>query len=154
MLYNDLDLSYLNEETLSIFLDEINEDPILRHDLFLAMNYSYKKMNPEDRFSKSLLYAMHKHFLQAKAILLLMKHRKDLFKIESSEFNSIKSTLTNLIFTINPILEKQIQNIKDFRNEDFLYYFFEGYNLELNVDECFIEVIAKLKDEGVDLSEF
>lgn len=61
MLYNDLDLSYLNEETLSIFLDEINEDPILRHDLFLAMNYSYKKMNPEDRFSKSLLYVTVKN---------------------------------------------------------------------------------------------
>ena len=64
-----------------------------------------------------------------------MKENKGLFKIGASEMESIKSNLNNIIVKANPILQNQVRNIKDLRNEEFLHYIFMDYESNEDINK-------------------
>ena len=141
MIYDDLTLSKLPEEPFTELLNDINENPtdyIKAHiEILKIMDLGNEVIDklpefilPKPVFSFILLY----HF-EAKGVLSAMKENKGLFKIGASEMESIKSNLNNIIVKANPILQNQVRNIKDLRNEEFLHYIFMDYESNEDINK-------------------
>ena len=141
MIYDDLTLSKLPEEPFTEVLNDINENPtdyIKAHiEILKIMDLGKEVIDklpefilPKPVFSFILLY----HF-EAKGVLSAMKENKGLFKIGASEMESIKSNLNNIIVKANPILQNQVRNIKNLRNEEFLHYIFMDYESNEDINK-------------------
>ena len=124
-IFENLTIEDVNEEVVAEIISDLNNDSASLNFMFLSLLEVLEKAlnglteNEVVIANSNVEYILAMEF-SAKAVQLVMKHKKDLIKVEPTVIESIKLNTSSIINAVENISKLQAERLKGLEPEELL----------------------------------
>ena len=124
-IFENLTIEDVNEEVVAEIISDLNNDSASLNFMFLSLLEVLEKAlnglteNEVVIANSDIEYILAMEF-SAKAVQLVMKHKKDLIKVEPTVIESIKLNTSSIINAVENISKLQAERLKGLEPEELL----------------------------------
>lgn len=125
IIFENLTIEDVNEEVVAEIISDLNNDSATLNSMFLSLLEVLEKAlnglteNEVVIANSNVEYILAMEF-SAKAVQLVMKHKKDLIKVEPTVIESIKLNTSSIINAVENISKLQAERLKGLEPEELL----------------------------------
>lgn len=125
IIFENLTIEDVNEEVVAEIISDLNNDSASLNFMFLSLLEVLEKAlnglteNEVVIANSNVEYILAMEF-SAKAVQLVMKHKKDLIKVEPTVIESIKLNTSSIINAVENISKLQAERLKGLEPEELL----------------------------------
>ena len=125
IIFENLTIEDVNEEVVAEIISDLNNDSASLNFMFLSLLEVLEKAlnglteNEVVIANSNVEYILAMEF-SAKAVQLVMKHKKDLIKVEPTVIESIKLNTSSVINAVENISKLQAERLKGLEPEELL----------------------------------
>lgn len=124
-IFENFTIEDVNEEVVAEIVNDLNKDSATLNSMFLSTLEVLEKTLTALKENELVIANSHIEYIlamefSAKAVQLIIEHKKDLIKIEPTKLEAIKLNTSSIINAIENISEIQTKRLKSLEPEELL----------------------------------
>lgn len=125
IIFENFTIEDVNEEVVAEIIKDLNNDSATLDSMFLSLLGVLEKALTGLKENEVVIANSHVEYIlamefSAKAVQLVMKHKKHLIKLEPTVAESIKLNTSSIINAVNSITKIQAERLKGLEPEELL----------------------------------
>ena len=124
-IFENFTIEDVNEDVVAEIVNDLNKDSATLNSMFLSMLEVLEETLTELKENELVIANSHIEYIlamefSAKAVQLIIEHKKDLIKLEPTKIEAIKLNTSSIINAVENISEIQTKRLKGLEPEELL----------------------------------